>query len=291
MLLKGIQETQMAPAPLQALEMILIRLVHASTLPSPEEAIKALKKNMPAAHAHGGGAGASAAGAMGGANATAVASSATVQTSGHDGPHMQATGTFGAAGWGIGWPQHVQALPMQAQAQMQPAPKPDLHLVADNVGFAAPPVPTPSAPPVAQPTSLDDVARLCEYHEEKLLADQVRRSMHLVAFDAGRIEFKPTEGAQKNLAQTLTKRLSEWTGQRWVVVVSGKTGEDTLYKRNYNKAESNPIVQAVLAAFPGAKIEFIKDTSESPLPVAQFTAEPDVDMDADIIEDFDAFDI
>ncbi|GAB6052658.1 DNA polymerase III subunit gamma/tau [Magnetospira thiophila] len=40
MLLKGIQETRAAPSPFQATEMILIRLAHASTLPTPEEALK-----------------------------------------------------------------------------------------------------------------------------------------------------------------------------------------------------------------------------------------------------------
>ncbi len=44
MLLKGLQEARGAPSPLQAAEMILVRLAHAATLPTPDEAIRALRE-------------------------------------------------------------------------------------------------------------------------------------------------------------------------------------------------------------------------------------------------------
>src|SRR5262249_23234727 len=42
MLLKGLGELQQAPAPLQALEMLIIRLTYAAELPSPAAAVEAL---------------------------------------------------------------------------------------------------------------------------------------------------------------------------------------------------------------------------------------------------------
>jgi len=42
-LLKGLSEVRTAPSPMDAAEMVLIRLAHASSLPSPEEALKALR--------------------------------------------------------------------------------------------------------------------------------------------------------------------------------------------------------------------------------------------------------
>ena len=42
MLLKGIDETRTAPSPIQAAEMVLIRLAHASELPSPGELVRSL---------------------------------------------------------------------------------------------------------------------------------------------------------------------------------------------------------------------------------------------------------
>ena len=42
-LLKGVGEARMAPQPLQAVEMVLVRLAYAADLPSPADALKALK--------------------------------------------------------------------------------------------------------------------------------------------------------------------------------------------------------------------------------------------------------
>ncbi len=42
MLLKGLSETRIAPMPLQAAEMVLVRLAYAADLPSPADAVKAL---------------------------------------------------------------------------------------------------------------------------------------------------------------------------------------------------------------------------------------------------------
>jgi DNA polymerase-3 subunit gamma/tau len=44
MLLKGLNEVRTAPRPVQALEMVLIRLAYAAELPSPAEALDALNK-------------------------------------------------------------------------------------------------------------------------------------------------------------------------------------------------------------------------------------------------------
>ena len=44
MLLKGLQEIRQAPSPIQAAEMILVRLAYTANLPTPEEALRALNK-------------------------------------------------------------------------------------------------------------------------------------------------------------------------------------------------------------------------------------------------------
>jgi len=43
MLLKGIEETREAPRPLAAADMVLVRIAHAADLPTPDEALKALR--------------------------------------------------------------------------------------------------------------------------------------------------------------------------------------------------------------------------------------------------------
>ena len=51
MLLKGLNEVRAAPSPLQAAEMVLVRLAYAADLPTPGEALKALRGEAPAAAA------------------------------------------------------------------------------------------------------------------------------------------------------------------------------------------------------------------------------------------------
>jgi DNA polymerase-3 subunit gamma/tau len=46
MLLKGLQEVRLAPSPIQAAEMILVRLAHAAELPTPEEAIREMNQGI-----------------------------------------------------------------------------------------------------------------------------------------------------------------------------------------------------------------------------------------------------
>jgi DNA polymerase-3 subunit gamma/tau len=46
MLLKGLEETRIAPSPIQAAEMILIRLAYAAEMPSPGDLIKKLRQDM-----------------------------------------------------------------------------------------------------------------------------------------------------------------------------------------------------------------------------------------------------
>jgi DNA polymerase-3 subunit gamma/tau len=66
MLLKGLAETRAAPSPLQAAEMVLVRLMFAADLPSPAEAIENLRGNPPPSAPHPG---ASGGGNGGGAHA------------------------------------------------------------------------------------------------------------------------------------------------------------------------------------------------------------------------------
>src|SRR5262249_10871819 len=57
------------------------------------------------------------------------------------------------------------------------------------------------------------------------------------------------------------RKFSQWTNRRWMVVVSADEGEPTIKSRNdARQAElktgvrADPLVQAVLARFPGAEI-------------------------------------
>ena len=136
----------------------------------------------------------------------------------------------------------------------------------------------------------EDVVALIRYHRDgKLLAD-VETDLRLVSYQPGRIEFEPTDRAPKDLSQRLGQRLQAWTGSRWVVTVVSSGGEKTIDEvRNAaqyaleEEAQAHPLVQAVIASFPKAKIKNILTEADKAQDALE-DALPEVD------EEWDPFD-
>src|SRR6185437_8954891 len=116
--------------------------------------------------------------------------------------------------------------------------------------------PAPTA--LAAPQSFAEVVALFETKREVIVATHLKRNVHLVRFEAGLIEFNPERIAPKDLAGQVTKLLTEWTGSRWVVSVVGTAGDPTLHEQELAEAKADPLVQSILAAFPGATIEAVR---------------------------------
>jgi DNA polymerase-3 subunit gamma/tau len=134
----------------------------------------------------------------------------------------------------------------------------------------AAPADTPALP---QPRSFLDVVALFDKNRESILRSHLYNHVHLVHFEPGRIEFRPTPEAPRDLANRLSQLLAEWTGARWVVSVSGAPGAPTLRQQAEEKARSlrneaaeHPLVRAVLEAFPGATIEAVRELAPMPAP-------------------------
>src|SRR4029077_19999375 len=123
------------------------------------------------------------------------------------------------------------------------------------------------APTFAQPQSFLQVIELFEQNHEALLRAHLVAHVHLVRFEAGLIELRPDDAAPRDLPNKLGSFLSQWTGQRWVISVSGEPGEPTLKEQAEARAQSmkseaarDPLVRAVLDTFPGARIEAVRET-------------------------------
>ncbi len=89
----------------------------------------------------------------------------------------------------------------------------------------------------------------------------LERDVRLVRCEDGRLEVALEPGAAKSLINDLARKFSQWSNRPWIVVVSAEQGEPTIRSQNdARKAElktgvrSDPLVQAVLARFPGAEI-------------------------------------
>jgi DNA polymerase III subunit gamma/tau len=101
---------------------------------------------------------------------------------------------------------------------------------------------------------------------EGILYGQLASCLHLVRFEAGHIEFRPTADAPRDLSTRLGQFLLEETGQRWLISVSREPGEPTIRQQAETRkaarlaeVAANPLVQATLALFPGASIDKIID--------------------------------
>jgi DNA polymerase III subunit gamma/tau len=223
LLLKGLGEAQAAPSPLQAAEMVLVRLAYVADLPAPAELIRALE-NAPAA-------------AVSSSPSSAPRASHAAAPASHAGNGASAVGSLA-----------VREAPAPARG---PAP----------------------------PQSFLQVVELFEKQHEALLRAHLWAHVHLVRFEAGRIELRPTEAAPRELPNKLGSLLSQWTGQRWVVSVSREAGEPTLKEQAELRTQSlkseaarEPLVRAVLEAFPGARIESVRE-------IAPPQTEPASDVD------------
>ncbi len=139
--------------------------------------------------------------------------------------------------------------------------------------------------------SFESVVALIEANRDIKLLVEVKTSLRLVSYSAGRIEFEPTERAPADLAQRLGARLKDWTGQRWGISVASTGGGPTLDEQENDaqrkleeEAAAHPMMQAVISAFPKAKITEIR-TREEIANQAAVEALPEVEDEWDPFED------
>jgi DNA polymerase III subunit gamma/tau len=144
---------------------------------------------------------------------------------------------------------------------------------------------------LAHYTRFDDVVALIRANRDVKLLVDVETGLRLARYAPGKIEFTATDTAPADLAQRLAARLQGWTGVRWgVTLVSGTAAPTIAETRDAEKnalkdtAKAHPLVQAVLAAFPNARITEIR-TAEEMAAEAQEDALPEVDEEWDPFED------
>ena len=119
------------------------------------------------------------------------------------------------------------------------------------------------------PRNFTEVVALFETKREARLVNYLMHHVHEVRCEPGLIEFRPEPQAPPDLAHRLSECLSRWTGRRWIASVSSDAGKPTLTAQKATKAddlrsqaEVNPMVQAILKTFPGAKIDSVRRKGE-----------------------------
>jgi DNA polymerase III subunit gamma/tau len=228
MLLKGIAEVQGAGRPLAAAEMVLVRIAYAADLPTPDEVIRSLD-----GEAAGRGSPPGNGGVAGAVGTTAVAGTAPPSASRYDAP---------------------RSAPRAARAPLAQAASSAQQVARDEQAEDAAPAPRVIG-------RFEDLIALAAEKRDLAIKTALERDVRLVHCEDGRLDVALEPSAPKALVGDLSRKLSQWTGRRWMVVVSGETGAPTVKAQNDSRQASlkdsvraDPLVQAVLARFPGAEI-------------------------------------
>ncbi|MEO3997635.1 DNA polymerase III subunit gamma/tau [Mesorhizobium sp. CAU 1732] len=256
MLLKGISEVQQANRPINAAEMVLIRLAHAASLPTLDEALKMLE--------------------TGGA-----ASNGAARGNGAPAPHGSSGPNGGASAVAVGQPRMAPQPSGGGQTMRLVASQP---AEDRSPQFEAPPAPVEEQ--VAGPTirTLADIAALADQHREMALKIQIKRCVRPVRIESGRLEVALTADAPRTLLNDISNRLKDWTGRPWMVTVSKEEGGPTLSEIEEEKREtqlmdarSDPAVAAILSRFPGARIIDIRIPDAPEVESEDAPEEPTID--------------
>ncbi|MDB5399458.1 MAG: polymerase subunit gamma/tau [Rhodopila sp.] len=124
----------------------------------------------------------------------------------------------------------------------------------------------PAAPAGPRLGTFRDVVAWVGERKEAMLHAHLLHSVHLVRFAPPVIELRPQPEAPRDLASRLAAMLSEATGTRWTIAMSAAPGEATIAEQGSaadtarkTAAADHPLVRAIMAAFPGARIDTVHD--------------------------------
>ena len=134
-----------------------------------------------------------------------------------------------------------------------------------------------AAPPQAQSapalriTSFPELVALAGEKRDLLTKAALEADVRLVRIEDGRLEVALERNAARTLINDLSRKLEQWTGRRWTVIVSNEAGQPTLRSQNEveknqreRAAEADPRVKEVLARFPGAKVVEVRRLAPEP---------------------------
>ena len=220
MLLKGVGEVQASGRPVAAAEMVLVRIAYAADLPTPDEVIRSLSEN-----------GAAPARPSGNGGAATTAPGATQNFA----PRYEAPRGSSRSSAAVS--------PRPAEDPVAELKEPEAATTTLSIG------------------SFEELIALATDKRDIAMKMALERDVRLVRCEDGQLEIAVEASAPKTLVHDLQRKLIAWTGKRWIVVVSKEQGAPTMRAQmDARQAEielgvqSDPLVQAVLNRFPGAKI-------------------------------------
>jgi DNA polymerase-3 subunit gamma/tau len=128
-----------------------------------------------------------------------------------------------------------------------------------------------SAPSALKLNSFAEIVALAAEKRDLITKAALEADIRLVRMEDGRLEVALEHSAARTLINELSRKLEQWTGRRWTVIVSNELGQPTLrsqaklqQNQRERAAESDPRVREVLARFPGAKVVEVRKLAPEP---------------------------
>ena len=172
----------------------------------------------------------------------------------------------------------MSASPVRASAG---APRASMEAAARPQTIAA--APDQQSAPALRITSFPQLVALAGEKRDLQTRAALEADMRLVRIEDGRLEIALEPNASRTLVNDLSRKLEQWTGRRWTVIVSNEAGQPTLRSQSLAEksqreraAEADPRVQEVLARFPGAKVVEVRRLVVEP-PESDVTGEDPIE--------------
>jgi len=262
MLLKGIAEVKEAARPIAAAEMVLVRIAYAADLPSPDDVIRLL------------------------GDAPQLAAAPVRSPLPNNPSPLAGEGRVGAGPLGATPPRSFANPPPPTEEDRVEEGREGARISARQA--LAPSVAPPMRDPVSRSDETPAAAQLPTFarfsdliafvgaQRDLQLKATLERDVRLVRFEDGKLEIALEPSASRALIGDLGRRLAALTGRRWMVAVSAEAGKPTVKSQLDARREefkrgiqAHPVVQRVLARFPGAEIVAVRQPEpESGPPVA-----------------------
>ena len=119
--------------------------------------------------------------------------------------------------------------------------------------------------------SFTQLVALAGEKRDLMTKSALEADLRLVRIEDGRLEVALEPSASRTLVSDLSRKLEQWTGRRWTVVVSNEAGQPTLRSlslaeksQRERAVEADPRVKEVLARFPGARIVEVRKLAPEP---------------------------
>jgi len=150
------------------------------------------------------------------------------------------------------------------------------------------PAPNMQAAPQLKLATFPELVALAASKRDLQIKTALEADMRLVRMEDGKLEVALERTAARSLVNELSRKLEQWTGKRWAVIVSNEQGQPTLRAQAQAKKDqltvgvhADPRVQAVLAKFPGAQVVDVRrlaqdDSSDAPMDAAGTSDDDDL---------------